>query len=246
MKRAKLSTSISNWIRSRKCISSTETDNVNVNVSKSGILEIDDTSELCSDGPAADTDGISVSVEVKFAEPDSDTDDRIQLQDGFPQEAAPTRLACTCIFQALLKLNTDHLESQIQVARNMLLQTRPKTTLLMYAQLSAMSCAFPDLLALFKLALTVPVASASAERSFSAMRRIKTYLRASMSANRTSDLTVLSVERQLSSRIMEDPSSTITAFAHTHEKATNSTRVAVQLSDSTLTLNSLNCIKFMI
>ena len=95
------------------------------------------------------------------------------------------------------------------------LQTRPKTTLLMYAQLSAMSCAFPDLLALFKLALTVPVASASAERSFSAMRRIKTYLRASMSANRTSDLTVLSVERQLSSRIMEDPSSTITAFAHT-------------------------------
>lgn len=121
-------------------------------------------------------------------------------------------------FQALLKLNTDHLESQIQVARNMLLQTRPKTTLLMYAQLSAMSCAFPDLLALFKLALTVPVASASAERSFSAMRRIKTYLRASMSANRTSDLTVLSVERQLSSRIMEDPSSTITAFAHMRKR----------------------------
>lgn len=102
MKRAKLSTSISNWIRSGKC-SSTETDNVNV--SKSGILEIDDTSELCSDGAAADTDGISVSVEVKFAEPDSDTDDRIQLQDGFPQEAAPTRLACTCIFFKLFRLN---------------------------------------------------------------------------------------------------------------------------------------------
>ena len=135
----------------------------------------------------------------------------------------------------------------------MLLQTRPKTTLLMYAQLSAISCAFPDLLALFKLASTVPVASASAERSFSAMRRIKTYVRASMSANRTSDLTVISVERQLSSRIMEDPSPEITAFAfRTHEKATNSARVAVQdvcakyTSDSTLTFNSLNCVAFMI
>ena len=42
-----------------------------------------------------------------------------------------------CYCQALLKLNTDHLELQIQVAT--LLQTKPKTTMLIYAQLSAMS-----------------------------------------------------------------------------------------------------------
>ena len=46
-----------------------------------------------------------------------------------------------------------------------------------------------------------------------------------MSANRTSNLTVLSVERQLSSCIMEDSSSTITYCIRTHEKATNSARV---------------------
>lgn len=83
----------------------------------------------------------------------------------------------------------------------------------MYEQLSNMKCAFPDLLALFKVALTVPVASASAERSFSAMRRIKTHLRASMSAGRTSDLALISVERELSDIIMKDPSSVIDAFA---------------------------------
>ena len=61
-----------------------------------------------------------------------------------------------------------------------------------------------------------------------------------MSANRTSDLTVLSVERQLSSRIMEDSFSTITYCIRTHEKATNSARIGWlrDTSDSTLTLNS--------
>jgi hypothetical protein len=63
-------------------------------------------------------------------------------------------LAVADRFQALLKLNTDHLELQIQVATaNQFMQTRPKTTMLIYAQLSAMSCAFQNP-ALFK-ALTV-------------------------------------------------------------------------------------------
>ena len=39
---------------------------------------------------------------------------------------------------------------------------------------------FPDLVACYQLTLTLPVASASAERSFPTMRRIKTHLRASM------------------------------------------------------------------
>ena len=58
-----------------------------------------------------------------------------------------------------------------------------------------------------------------------------------MSANRTSDLTVLSIKRQLSSRIREDSSSTITYCIRTHEKATNSARVGWlrYISDSTIT-----------
>jgi hAT family C-terminal dimerisation region len=115
-------------------------------------------------------------------------------------------------YQTLLNVNKELLHSQIIVAKNMFQQT-PDSTMEMYKQLSTMHCAFPDLLVLFKLALTVPVASASAERSFSAMRRIKSHLRASMSEMRTSDLSLISVEREVSDSIMKNPSSVIDAFA---------------------------------
>jgi hypothetical protein len=49
-----------------------------------------------------------------------------------------------------------------------------------------------------KLLLTIPVSTASAERSFSAMRRIKTYLRSTMGEDRLSALAILSIEKQLS------------------------------------------------
>jgi len=83
----------------------------------------------------------------------------------------------------------------------------------LFAELSKMQRAFPDLLALLKVILTIPVASASAERSFSAMRRVKSHLRASMSASRTSDLTLITVERELSGAIFHDPGSAIDKFA---------------------------------
>ena len=95
-------------------------------------------------------------------------------------------------YQSLLNVNKELLHSQIIVAKNMF--QNPDSTLERYNQLSTMHCTIPDLLVLFKLALTVPVASASAERSFSAMRRIKSHLRASVSETRTSDLSLISLE----------------------------------------------------
>ena len=43
-----------------------------------------------------------------------------------------------------------------------------------------------------------PVSSASSERSFSAMRRIKTYLRTTMGDERLSNLSLLHVQRHMS------------------------------------------------
>ena len=48
----------------------------------------------------------------------------------------------------------------------------------------------PDVLACFRAALTFRVSSASAERSVSALRRIKDHLRGSMTDSRVSDLAV--------------------------------------------------------
>ncbi|XP_038060491.1 zinc finger MYM-type protein 1-like [Patiria miniata] len=55
--------------------------------------------------------------------------------------------------------------------------------------------AFFELYRLSKIAAIIPVTSASCERSFSAMKLIKTYLRNSMGNERLSDLGMLSIEK---------------------------------------------------
>ena len=58
--------------------------------------------------------------------------------------------------------------------------------------------AFPSIIRLLILAMTFPVTSASAERSFSALKRIKSYLRSTMHQDRLCHLAILSIERTLS------------------------------------------------
>jgi hypothetical protein len=50
---------------------------------------------------------------------------------------------------------------------------------------------FPNLFILLKIFLTVPVSSCEAERSFSALKRILTWLRSTMSQDRLSSLTLI-------------------------------------------------------
>ena len=49
--------------------------------------------------------------------------------------------------------------------------------------------------------MTICVNTAHCERSFSALKRIKTYLRSTMKEQRLADLAILSIERELSSSI---------------------------------------------
>jgi len=51
------------------------------------------------------------------------------------------------------------------------------------------------------VAITLPISSANRERSFSAMRRIKTWLRTSMVQNRFNTLLIICIEKQLSKNI---------------------------------------------
>ena len=59
-----------------------------------------------------------------------------------------------------------------------------------------MKVAFGELLKMLQLTLTIPVTSASCERSFSALKRIKTYLHSRMGNERLSNLAVLAIERE--------------------------------------------------
>ena len=64
--------------------------------------------------------------------------------------------------------------------------------------------AFPNLVKLLQFSLTVVVSTAECERSFSALKRIKSYLRSTMSTQHLSNLIVLCVERKLSESISLD------------------------------------------
>ena len=50
---------------------------------------------------------------------------------------------------------------------------------------------FSEVHKLLRIYLTVPITSASAERTFSTLRRLKTYLRATMSQNRLNHIIIL-------------------------------------------------------
>lgn len=57
--------------------------------------------------------------------------------------------------------------------------------------------AFPQILKLCELTLTIPATSASTERSFSALKRIKNFIRNSTGQERLSSLALLSIEKEL-------------------------------------------------
>jgi len=77
-------------------------------------------------------------------------------------------------------------------------------------KLLKMEGAFPNLLLFVQIVLTVPKASATAEPSFSTMKRVKTYLRSTIWL---SNLCLLDVEREMSHDHLSDPSSVIDKFA---------------------------------
>ena len=73
-----------------------------------------------------------------------------------------------------------------------------------FSSLIPLKDAFPELLRLIRISMTIAVNTAHCERSFSALKRIKTYLRSTMSEQRLIDLAILSIERELSSAISLD------------------------------------------
>ena len=54
---------------------------------------------------------------------------------------------------------------------------------------------YPNIYAIFTVLITMPVSSASSERSFSVMRRVKNCLRATMGDERLSNLSLLRIHR---------------------------------------------------
>ena len=66
---------------------------------------------------------------------------------------------------------------------------------------------------LIKIYRVIPVSSASSERSFSTLRRVKTWLRSSMTEERLSDISIMSIEREETLKLESRIDSLVSAFA---------------------------------
>ena len=56
---------------------------------------------------------------------------------------------------------------------------------------------YPNIRALLLIGATLPISSAEAERSFSTLRRVKTYLRSTMNEERLTGLCLLNIHRDV-------------------------------------------------
>jgi hypothetical protein len=69
---------------------------------------------------------------------------------------------------------------------------------------AAIRSLLPELVKCVRLLLTVPLSSCTAERSFSALRRLKTYMRATMTQTRLNSISILNVHQDYTTNINID------------------------------------------
>ena len=77
-------------------------------------------------------------------------------------------------------------------------------------QLKILNEVLPHFWKAVQILAAIPVTSCSSERSFSGLRRLKTYLRSTMSSERVFNLAVINIERYFANRV--DISSVIDVF----------------------------------
>jgi hAT family C-terminal dimerisation region len=111
-------------------------------------------------------------------------------------------------------LDFHRLPSQLEVLAN--IRTASPVTQLKHAAdalcliCAGERCLIPDVITLMKLCLVLPASTASAERSFSALRRVKSYLRSTMSQPRLNHVLILNAYREMVDEL--DMNKIITSF----------------------------------
>ena len=102
-------------------------------------------------------------------------------------------------FSSLFKADFSSICNEIQVLKSMLkpmMKDRKLHNIVdLCVELLPLTQAFPTVLFILEIALTIPISSTTCERTFSIMKLIKTKTRNSMSDSRLSDLCVLAIER---------------------------------------------------
>lgn len=85
----------------------------------------------------------------------------------------------------------------MNVAKNCILQSKSEEINYDTLKKCITQNVFPNLYKLLQLAMSLPISSATCERSFSAMRKVKTWLRTSMLQNRFNNTSILYIEKDI-------------------------------------------------
>lgn len=97
------------------------------------------------------------------------------------------------------------INSEIFVLNNIMKKASPPPeTMLDVLNLMNPRCGFPALVRLYQVVLSIPIANTSAERSFSTLNLVRTHLRSTMTEMRLSNLSLLSIEKDLAKSLDMD------------------------------------------
>ena len=141
-----------------------------------------------------------------------------------PQNSNFLDQAALFSFGEIYNANLDDLFHELHQAKRFLVRkmtagVQPLTSLLEFtAFLEPVGHVFYELFRLCKIAVALPVSTASCERSFSAMKLIKTHLRTTMTDDRLSDLGVLGVESKRALELDLDKFVKVFSAAHRNRK----------------------------
>ena len=114
-------------------------------------------------------------------------------------------------------IDGQELFSELKVVRYLSKETKKAIEVLDY--MKTMDCCFPNVWIAYRILLTIPVTVASAERSFSKLKLIKSYLRSTMSQERLNGLAMVSIEKYKLEQI--DCNSLIVNFSSKNARRVN-------------------------
>lgn len=95
-----------------------------------------------------------------------------------------------------------HLKTELMNLRTILPdETNHAQDVLNYITELNLDCVFPNVMIALRILLTLPVAVAAAERSFSKLKILKNYLRTTTNQERLTSLAIISIEKSISQTI---------------------------------------------
>ena len=101
-------------------------------------------------------------------------------------------------------LNQDMLSEECPLARHTMKGKSISSVYEVFVELSRLKNAFPNLVKLLQIILTIAVSSALCERTFSSLKRIYTWLCTTTTEQRLTDLAIISMERDISAQLSSD------------------------------------------